>query len=199
MKIGILYKLWSVFLIWFSKIKVLKFGMLPILASDQDPYVVTGHDILQIMELIEPGDVLLRGYDKYLDGKFIPDEHGYSHGAIYVGKNEVVHAASPFVHSISIIDFCQCDRVMVLRPMYGSEDAVKKAMSLLGKPYDFNYESTDERLYCFELVANLYQNANMEQYDVSKFLGLVNRKCYLAKSIYENKFFKIVYERNELA
>ena len=68
------------------------------------------------MEIIQPGDVLIRGYDKYLDGKFIPDEKGYSHAGIYVGSNEVVHSVAPAVERIHIIDFCEADRIMLLRP-----------------------------------------------------------------------------------
>ena len=49
------------------------------------------------MEIIQPGDVLLRGFNKYLDGKFIPDEKGYSHAGLYAGNNEVIHAANPAV------------------------------------------------------------------------------------------------------
>lgn len=41
-----LYKLWSMFLVQFSKIKILSFNFLPILAYDPDPYVVTGDDVL---------------------------------------------------------------------------------------------------------------------------------------------------------
>lgn len=32
---------------------------------------MTGHDTLEVMAILEPGDVVLRGYNKYLDGKFI--------------------------------------------------------------------------------------------------------------------------------
>lgn len=123
---------------------------------DPKPYLINGHDILQIMEFIQPGDVLIRGYDDYLDGKFIPDKRGYSHAGIYVGEKEVIHSASPSVARISIIDFCISDRIMVLRPESGQEEAVKIAESKIGVPYDFNYESDFGKLYCFELIANCY-------------------------------------------
>ena len=126
---------------------------------------------------------MLRGYDKYVDGKFIPDEKGYSHAGLYAGNNDVIHAVSPSVERTSIIDFCQCDRVMVLRPsITESNFAVEKAESMIGIPYDFNYESDVGRLYCFELISICYPDAHMETF------GLIKRKCYLAKSIYGNGF-----------
>ena len=159
-------------------------------------YKVTGNDILQIMEFIKPGDILLRGYDRYVDGKFIPDEKGYSHAGLYIGSNMVIHAASPSVHKTSIIDFCQADRIMVLRPKCGTIGAIVKAHELIGIPYDFNYESDIGRLYCFELIATCYEDSNMEKFTVKKFFGLLKRNCYLAKSIYCNKFFSILFEQN---
>ena len=41
-----LYGIWSKFLTYFGKIKVLTFNYFPILAYDPDPFVVNGHDIL---------------------------------------------------------------------------------------------------------------------------------------------------------
>jgi cell wall-associated NlpC family hydrolase len=91
-----IYGIWSKFLDWFGKIKVMTFGGLPVLATAR-PYYVTGYSIVELMKMLKPGDVLIRGYDDYLDGKFIPDKLGYSHAGLYVGKNEVVHSASPCV------------------------------------------------------------------------------------------------------
>jgi len=32
---------------------------------------------------------------------------------------------------------------------------------------------------------------------VKKFFGIIKRKCYIAKSIYLNSWFKMLFERNE--
>lgn len=192
-----LYGIWARFLTWFGQVKVLSFHLIPVLAQDSEGCLINGNDILQIMEIVKPGDVLIRGFNEYLDGRFIPDEHGYSHAGLYIGECQMIHAASPEVQWVNIIDFCQCDRVMVLRPSSGSDDAVQTAKSLLGTPYDFDYTSDEDRLYCFELVNQCYLNSEMQTYDVSKFLGLVKKQCYLAKSIYENPFFEKVWEKND--
>lgn len=191
-----IYEIWSRFLAWFGNVKLLHFHMIPVLACDDNSFFVNGYDVLNIMEFISPGDVLIRGYDDYVDGKFIPDENGYSHAGLYVGNNEVIHAVSEGVSRLNVIDFCQCDRIMVLRPSSGQDEALKLAENRIGLPYDFNYESDAGKLYCFELIANCYPTSNMKTFDVSKFFGIVKRNCYLAKSIYENPFFIKLYEKN---
>ena len=95
------------------------------------------------MKILEPGDVLLRGYNKYLDGRFIPDEKGYSHAGIYVGDNEVIHAVSPSVERIHLVDFCVSDRIMVLRPQDGALEAIKGTEAKLFRPKPADYKSVE--------------------------------------------------------
>lgn len=149
------------------------------------------------MELVKPGDVILRGYNKYLDGKFIPDPRGYSHAGLYIGGNEMVHAVAPKVEKCHIMDFCQADRIMVLKPNEGQVMATATAIGKIGMPYDFDYKTDRGKLYCFELIAACYPQANIQTHTVRKFFGLVKRNCYIAKSIYLNAFFKELFEKNE--
>lgn len=95
------YKLWSKFLKFFGDIKCFKFPLF--LVYDPDDYQVTGEKILEIMEVLKPGDVILRGYNRYLDGKFIPDKLKFSHGALYVGGNKVIHAVAEGVSEANIV------------------------------------------------------------------------------------------------
>ena len=85
---------------------------------------------------------------------------------------------------------------MLLRPKDGADDAVGRAYILLGIPYDFNYETDDEKLYCFELINKCYPQANMRVYLVEKLFGLIRRRCFLAKSVYANIFFSKKFEKN---
>jgi hypothetical protein len=86
---------------------------------------------------------------------------------------------------------------MALRPDSGQPDALEKSTEFLGVPYDFNYESDIGKLYCFELIAKCYPQFNLKEYDVEKLGGLIRRKCYLAKSIYQNSHFTKLLERNK--
>lgn len=104
------------------------------LVYDPGSYRVKGHDAREVIGLVRPGDVLVRGFDSYLDGRLIP---GYfSHAGLYlgpttaadavlvrpsargrlaVGDQMVVHAVAEGVLLEDVLDFCRCDRLVVLR------------------------------------------------------------------------------------
>jgi uncharacterized protein YycO len=142
--------------------------------------------------------VLLRGYNKYLDGKFIPDERGYSHAGIYVGNNIVVHATAPCVEKCHVIDFCEADRIMILHPSAGQVMATATAIGKIGMPYDFGYKTDWNKLYCFELIATCYPHAKLGTYTIRKFLGLIKRKCYSEIHIPEPIFQEDIREERQI-
>ena len=83
-----LYKIWSKFLTMFGNIKVFKWPLW--IVYDPDDFEVTGQNVLDILNMLKPGDIVLRGYNKYFDGKMVPNFKndaigiGFSHGAIYI-------------------------------------------------------------------------------------------------------------------
>jgi hypothetical protein len=101
---------------------------------DPGGYGLHGGDVRSLLDTLRPGDILVRGFDCYLDGKFIP---GYfSHAALYlgptrsadvalvpegartrfvVGSQLVIHAVAEGVLMEDILDFGRCDRLAVLR------------------------------------------------------------------------------------
>lgn len=121
------------FLKAFGDIKIFNWPMF--LVYDPSGYQVKGDEVREVINIIKPGDILLRGYNKYLDGLFIP---GYfSHAGIYLGevlpehselvtpdKREeyfrtgdqiVAHAMAEGVFMEDLINFCRCDRMIILR------------------------------------------------------------------------------------
>lgn len=82
------------FIAW---IGTLKFFTSPLcFVEDPGSYRITGRDIRELLDggtpLLQPGDILLRGYDGYLDGELIRRTGGaqgagkfLSHAALYVG------------------------------------------------------------------------------------------------------------------
>lgn len=104
------------------------------LVYDPTSYKVHGRDIRFFQERLQPGDILLRKYDNYLDGRFIP---GYfSHAALYLGSVQeedashipakyqhklrtgpqmVIHSMAEGVFMEELLDFCRCDYMLVLR------------------------------------------------------------------------------------
>lgn len=101
---------------------------------DPGSYRVKGRDTRAVIENVRPGDVLVRGFDAYLDGKLIPGL--FSHVGLYlgrttdadraaapaehqerfaVGEQTVIHAIAEGVVTEDVLDFCRCDRLAVLR------------------------------------------------------------------------------------
>ena len=158
---------------------------------------MSGDRIQEAETTLLPGDIILRGYDHYLDGHFIDGD--YSHGAICTGKDEITHSVSPKVCTIHPIDFMECDRICILRPKDQSlvDNAVETAKSFIGTPYDFDFNTDDAtELYCFELVARCYPGLNLEKHIVKKIFGLVKKNVYLGKSFLLNPNLEVIFEYN---
>lgn len=180
----------------FGSIKVFKFPMF--LVYDPDFFKMDGEHISEALAILKPGDVMLRGYDSYLDGKFIDDPHGYSHGAIYVGKGKVIHAVAKGVSEEHAIDFMECDRICILRPKKCTKSAIAYAKKFLkdSTPYDFLFEYGANAMYCFELCAYCYPKLDIRRLEIKKFFGLVKRYAYLADSFRESGDFTTMLEYN---
>lgn len=135
-------KLSEWFLTVFGDIKVFRFPFF--LVYDPGSYQVKGDDVRALIDTLQPGDILLRAYTNYLDGKFIPGK--FSHAAIYCGElrerdrhhigtrqrsaddrtrsqqemfhtgsQMVIHAMAEGVFIEDILTFSRCDRLVVLR------------------------------------------------------------------------------------
>ena len=191
-----LYKLWAKFLTQFGSIKVFKFPMF--IVYDPSYFKMDGVHVRKAIDVIKPGDVILRGYDNYLDSWFIDDELKYSHAAVYVGNNQVIHAVAEGVSKIDILDFMQCDRICIFRPSAFQEEAIAKAEKFVENnvPYDFIFQKGDSALYCFELAAECYKKLNVQKIKLKKFFGLLHKTVYLARSFRDNESFKCVFEYN---
>jgi hypothetical protein len=126
----------------FGQIKYFKYPFF--LVYDPGSYQVKGEDMRELIELLQPGDILLRAYTMYLDGLFIPGR--FSHAAFYYGelteehrqrigerigveaerrraretlfkpgKQMVIHAMAQGVFIEDILTFSRCDKLIVLR------------------------------------------------------------------------------------
>jgi hypothetical protein len=92
------YKIKEAFLRFFGDIKLFqrqpRLFFLPDLLStvlfgstlvyDPRSYLVKGTDMRRAMNDIQPGDILVRGFENYVDGNFIPGF--FSHAGLYLGK-----------------------------------------------------------------------------------------------------------------
>jgi len=194
----LLHKCWSKFLTFFGDIKCFRFPLF--LVYDPDDFQISGSDTEEIMSTLEPGDIILRGYNRYLDGKFINifsiDTSksviggDWSHGAIYVGNGKIIHAIAEGVSETNVVEFTRCDRICIFRPRKLKASAIKKAEKFLKEnvPYDFNFQYGASSLYCFELAALCYEKLNIPTFNIKKFFGLMNKKdIYVAQSFIDSK------------
>ena len=120
-------------------------------------YKVRGPEVRRLIEELRVGDIILRRYDRYVSGWFIPGF--WTHVSLMATENTVIHATTRGVMEEDILTFLRADHIMVLR--YGDEEVAKVAASmsrsLIGREYDFLFDaSDDERLYCSELVKHCY-------------------------------------------
>ncbi len=189
------YSYWVKILTIIAKVKIFPTPGYIIYDPSEFDYKVRGNSIREISQLLRPGDIVLRGYDHYLDNFMIPGK--YSHSGIYIGDNKIIHAIATGVQEVDVIDFFQTDRACVLRPNYGIEEAVNFAKSYLGKKYDFKFDTKDsDEFYCHELVAKCYNSLPIQSIPV-KFCGIsfefLGTK-FLADSFLTNENIKIIIE-----
>lgn len=190
------YHYWSKFLRILGDIKVFKYPMWLQYSPDEYDYKIHGEQLRTLISKLEPGDVVLRKYTCYLDNYIIPGE--FSHSGIYIGDNKIIHAIAEGVQEIDVLDFFQCDNAAILRPDKGQEDAIETAKKLLGREYDFKFNTNDDSaLYCHELTARCFKN-NIEIDPVYaaiggkefKFLG----EKYIADCFLSNPHFKLIHK-----
>jgi len=184
------YKIQAKFLEYFGRAKISKFP--PFLYIAPKTYKLKGFHYYEAIQDLEPGDILLRGFDDYLDGFFIPGK--YSHAGIYVGRTEtgvrqVVHAMTPDVQYTDLVTFMRAERIAVVRPsvlLIDKHKAIEHAKQQIGKPYDYDFifeenEVADTRFSCSELIWSSYRH-------VRKDLGwkLTEKKfAFFAKRFFE--------------
>lgn len=134
-------RFWNPFVTWLGDILV--FPSLMGVWIDSKGHDVKGEHTREVLDLIRPGDLLVRKFDHYLDGWFIPGH--FSHVAIYLGevgsddlarieeyaarvkkgrtrrnsfktgREMVIHAVAEGVIVENLITFCRCDELAVLR------------------------------------------------------------------------------------
>ena len=191
---SLLYEFKRIVLTIFGDIKVFKWPLFVIYQPTS--FRIKGFDTRTIMTHILPGDVVMRAYDDYLDGHFIPKgSSGCSHSGVYIGENNIVHSIAEGSSIIDIIDFCRCDKMIVLRPDSGQEWAIEHAKKCADAniPYNFNFTPGPGQYYCHEFTASCYPHLSIEPLS-RKILGFLSSPiAFLADSFYVNKRFTKIY------
>ncbi|KAF1079196.1 MAG: hypothetical protein GQF41_4499 [Candidatus Rifleibacterium amylolyticum] len=194
---GLIYSIKKRLLTIFGDIKIFKWPMFVI--YHPTTFRIKGHHTREIMNILQPGDVVMRSYRDYLDGYFIPKgQSKCSHSGVYIGDNRIVHSIAEGSVIDDIIDYCRADRILVLRPASGQEWAIKhaKACADHNTEYDFNFEPGQGRYYCHEFTASCYPKLEIRPLSRKIFAVFSSPVVYLADSFYTNKNFELIYCSN---
>lgn len=129
-------------------------------------YQVKGPHIRSLLSNLQPGDVLLRRHSHYVGSLIVP---GYwSHIALYVGADRVIHMLGTGITDEDILTFTRCDDIAILRHSDKNiiAPAVARAYEQLESgveyDYDFNTDSS-ERFYCSEFVDYCFDYLDKEK------------------------------------
>lgn len=182
------------FLKIFGDIKVFKWPFF--LIYQPTGYKVKGKDISSILKILQDGDILLRGYNDYLDGKFIPGI--FSHAGFYLGRNEVIHSIAEGVVKEHILDFCRCDRIAVVRVKGLTTQEIRYAKQIskiyLGSGYDFDFILSNNKLYCSELVRKIWKHKVIISPTKIKLFGIFRKEIILPDQFYKSKEMEVIKE-----
>lgn len=128
---------------------------------------VTGYHYFLLRDLIEVGTVLLTKTEGEFSNYINPVSKDIKHGALYIGYVDgiptVIEALGKGVRYTDLVTFLTTkDRVIGLKPSF-LNDADRAAISneavkLIGIPYDYYFKSQNKNLYCFELLATLFES-----------------------------------------
>ena len=146
----------------------------------------------QIQELLQPGDVLVTRKEHAMSNYFLP---GYwPHVAMYVGGQQVVESMKDGVRVREMSSPFGNDSVAVIRPALDEENiqqAIVRARSHVGKPYDFDFDFTRaDRLVCTEVVYRSYEGLGEMQFSLVRRAGrqTVSAEDLLGLALEEQKF-----------
>lgn len=144
------------FIDFFGNIKIYKGG---IVLFGSSTYSLKGPDWREILDIIEPGDIVLNAHSNYVSSLFIKGKFG--HVGLYVGGNEIIHVVGDGIDKQDILTFLRADDAAVVRPKDKSKvlKAIETAYQQLEKDiqYDYDFDKQDcSQFYCSEFTDFCY-------------------------------------------
>lgn len=127
----------------------------------------------QLLDLLMPGDVMVTRKEHSLTNYFLP---GYwPHAALYIGNGRVIEALADGVRERPIDSPFAVDAIATIRPQVSPaqlEQALERAHSHVGKPYDFDFDFTRaDRMVCTEVVYRSFEGVGDVRFRLTRRAG----------------------------
>jgi hypothetical protein len=157
---------------------------------------LTGKKYLEGYKLLKPGYIILSTDESRISSFLTPGD--LDHAALCVSKGgeyEVGEMTHLGYTKSTFFDICHTsDRVVLLECYDWDEDYIQKIIakckSLIGTPYDFQFNPNHTELYCSELVIACDIEARLKWYFS---LG----DCILPQDIYKSENVKVVWDSDK--
>jgi len=158
------YKIKTAIIKWFGNIQIFKYPTF--IMFGRTAYEMKGEDVRDVLNIIKPGDILLRRYNHYLSGLMIPGY--YTHASIYIGNDKIIHMLGDGIDKQDILTFCRCDEVAIIRSKEEqiNKIAIDKANVYFKQSieYDFNFDFADGKEFsCTEFINDIFNYPTMER------------------------------------
>lgn len=152
-----------------------------------------------ILDVAKAGDILFSKRRLELSNFFNPNS--LKHAAIYVGKIDskhfVLEAVTSGVKLTRLEDFVlNNDEIAIYSPALELNNFIENRNEIikeyLGRKYDYRFSDFGENIYCFELVALIYEKYFPFIY-INKTTTFLGKTVYSKESFTATNEFKLVY------
>lgn len=161
-------------------------------------YFITGEDTSNILNLVKPGDILLRNFNCFLN-IFLFRE--YFDSGMYLGKHSLAQFNKDKIECANLISFLRCDKVLILRIdeskilnyLEAKEKAIDRCHQFvqISKKFDIDFEL--ECINEFKIPISCFKELGfLKIFDIKK-----QRYVYNDFSLLNSPFFKIIYKKGK--
>jgi len=156
-------------------------------------YKLKGPDWREILNIIQPGDIVLNAHDNYVSSWFIKGDFG--HVGLYVGNDKIIHVRTDGIFEEDILTFLRADNAAIVRPTNQTlvRPAIAKAYEYLGKKveYDYDFNKNDTlQFYCSEFTDFCYN------YLLNNSVSANNKFIYPDDYLIPSEHFNIIWRKN---
>lgn len=130
---------------------------------------MSDENVEKILSILKPSMVILTRREGEFTNWFQPEF--FTHGVLVITKDHCIEAKTTgtVITNLSYL-LSRCDNCVVLEPRFlvNEDTLVTHALEYVNKNYDFAFEDSEEKLYCFEAVAHLLEKCSGVEIPKSK-------------------------------